>query len=136
MTKEEMLNLKLYECNKKRCSGFRSCDAGQCHLTSDVRFAVDPENPIGYEYFVMEQIDKHLAELRKMLLDVLMQSEYYPESAATFIEYVWIFMRDKLSGILEDKFKELEEDRKPPDQRQEKRRWMTALVALAEQKNA
>ena len=71
-----------------------------------------------------------------MLLDVLMQSEYYPESAATFIEYVWIFMRDKLSGILEDTFKELEEDRKPPDQRQEKRRWMTALVALAEQKNA
>lgn len=130
MTKEEMLNLKLYECNRKRCNGFRSCDAGQCHLTSDVRFAVDPENPIGYEYFVMEQIDKHLVELRKMLFDALMQSEYYPESAATFIEYVWIFMRDKLSGILEDTFKELEDDRKPPDQRQEKRRWMTILLSL------
>lgn len=130
MTKEEMLNLKLYECNRKKCSGFRSCDSGHCHLTTDVNFAVNPEQVLGYDYLVEEELDIYLAELKKMLLDALMQSEYYPESSASFIAYVWIFMQNKLREILEDAFKELEEDRKAPDQRQETRRWMTILLSL------
>lgn len=81
MTKEEMLNLKLYECNRKQCSGFRSCDTGHCHLTTDVNFAVDPEQSFGYDYLITEQLDSYLNMARKEYLDLIIKPPIYPDES-------------------------------------------------------
>lgn len=88
MTKEEMLNLKLYECNRKQCSGFRSCDSGHCHLTTDVNFAVDPEQVLGYDYLIAEQLDDCLSSTRKEYLAMILKSPYYPDESQYMLSII------------------------------------------------
>lgn len=89
MTKEEMLNLKLYECNRKQCSGFRSCDTGHCHLTTNADFAVNPEQVLGYEALIRDQLDDNWCKVRGLYLDAIVKADYYPEGAQTAAEIVY-----------------------------------------------
>lgn len=113
MTKEKMLNLKLYECNKKRCGDKCSNLTTGCHLTHEVEYAVDPEQVLGFEALIRDQLDDCWHRVREKYLDVIVKANYYPDGAQTAAGIVGAMLDTNVQKNLEmlhNKMKKFEEE--------------------------
>lgn len=108
MTEKQMRDLRLYECNRKQCGDKCSHDISGCHLTSDVRFAVNPEQSVGWDYFVGECLDEAWEKLRKMYLDAIVQSDCYPIYGASAVNFIEEWLTKQVPEVIGEYLKRLE----------------------------
>ena len=112
MTKEKMLNLKLYECNKKRCGDKCSNLTTGCHLTHEDEYAVDPKQVLGYEALIRDSLDDYWRISREQYLDAIVKANYYPGGAQTAAGIVGVMLDtdvQKNLKTLQDKMREYNE---------------------------
>lgn len=117
MTKEEMLNLRLYECNRKRCGDKCSHDISGCHLTHEIQYAVNPEQSVGWDYFVGERLDEMWTNLRAMCFDAIVHSNFYPVYGTSAVEFLEEKLTEQIHEIMKLYSERLETNPESQDQK-------------------